>query len=268
MFQLNKLVYPLCVFLMACSLPPKEDANMPPKIMQPQATPAVQANVSSAWGYDGIHSPNNWGDLSPDYGLCKNGLSQSPINLVWSRPQGSPDINFNYKASSAQITDTGTTIMINVASGNYVAIRGEQYELKSISFHSSSEHTLSGNSLPLEIQYVHQSSSGQVAIVAFFAIEGPRNQLVDKLWRNIPQGKNIEQVLTEKINVAEMLPKKNTHYHYVGSLTTPPCVEGVHWNVLNTPITLSRDQILAFRQLYPHNNRPVQPLNKRKVINY
>lgn len=234
----------------------------------PTADVGLQAPTIAVWGYQGLNGPENWGQLAPGFALCSEGKAQSPINLVWSRPLGKPDISFNYKPSPAQVTDTGNTIRVNVAPGNFTVIRGEQFELKSISFHSSSEHALSGNSLPLEVQMAHQNSAGQVAMIAFFAIEGPRNTLIDTVWSNIPQSKNIEQVVNKNLNFSELLPSKYTHYQYTGSLSTPPCIEGVNWNILNTPITMSRDQILSFRQIYPHNNRPTQKLNKRKVTNY
>lgn len=258
----------ISLFLFACSSSQKEDI---PVLVNPgtgsspmdikQADPAV-------WGYDGLTAPESWGKLSPEYTTCNSGKYQSPINLVWSRPIAKPDINLNYQESAAQVTDTGRTIMVNIAPGNFATIRGETFELRSITFHSSSEHTLSGNSLPLEVHLVHTNSTGQVAILAYFAIEGPRNATIDKIWSHIPSQKNIEQIVNSKVLVSEMMPKKFNHYNYIGSLTTPPCTEDVQWNILNTPITMSRDQILTFRQIYPHNNRPVQPLNGRKVYNY
>ncbi len=255
----------LCTFLLSCSSSPKNDLPAAPTEPSIDNTPKAS---TSPWGYSGLNSPENWGHLSPQYTACKEGKMQSPINLVWSRPAGSPDISFSYKPSEAQVTDTGNTILINVAPGNVATIRGESYELKGITFHSSSEHTLSGNSLPLEIHYFHIAASGKVAVVSFFAIEGPRSPMVDVLWSNIPRQKNIEQVMSKKINPMDLMPKKFNHYNYTGSLTTPPCTENVDWNVLNTPITLSRDQILSFRQLYPHNNRPIQPTNGRSITNY
>ncbi len=256
----------ICIIASCSSKERMSDYPINPTV--PTQDVGIQPPSIATWGYQGLNGPENWAELSPSYALCGEGKAQSPINLVWSRPLGQPDIQFNYQPGPAQVTDTGNTIMVNASPGSFAIIRGEQYELKSILFHSSSEHTLSGNSLPIEVQMAHQNSSGQVAMIAFFAIEGPRNPLIDSIWSNIPQSKNIEQVTNKKLNFSELLPKKYTHYHYTGSLSTPPCIEGISWNILNTPITMSRDQILSFRQIYPHNNRPTQKLNNRKVTNY
>ncbi len=264
----TKITFLITIISLVASCSLKEKLSEYPTPTLPAQPMAVQPVKALTWGYKGLNGPENWSQLSPSFSACSQGQSQSPINLVWSRPMGNADLKFQFNPGPAQVSDTGNTIMVNVSPGNLTFIRGESFELKSVLFHSSSEHTLSGNSLPLEVQLIHQNTAGQIAIIAFFAIEGPRNTLIDSIWSNIPQTKGIEQVINSHINFSELLPSKYSHYHYMGSLTTPPCSEGVSWNILNTPITMSRDQILSFRQIYPHNNRPIQKLNNRKVTNY
>lgn len=221
------------------------------------------------WGYEGDLGPEHWGDLRDDYKTCKTGKLQSPIDLKFSKPKPGRRIEFDYVNSPLKVIDNGQTIKVSFGPGNRLFVMGKQYELVHLEFHSSSEHTLSGNSLPMEAHLVHRNELGQLAIVGMMLIEGRKNPLIDKIWTHIPEHKNAERMVPgETINAEDILPKVFTHYFYVGSLTTPPCTEGVRWYVLNTPIELSREQILEFRKHYSHNNRPIQPLNGRSVTNY
>ncbi len=222
---------------------------------------------ASGWSYDGLTGPDHWGELKPDYALCKDGKKQSPVDLKWSKPRKGGTIKLNYKSADGKVVDNGHTVQVNVAPGNKAMIRGQEYELAQFHFHSSSEHTLSGNVMPMEVHFVHKNKKGGLAVIGAFLIAGDSNPEIDKIWNHVPQAKN-EEASAGEINLKALLPKKQTYYQYTGSLTTPPCTEGVNWNVMNTPITLSKEQILAFRALYSINNRPVQPLNGRKVSNY
>ena len=105
-------------------------------------------------------------------------------------------------------------------------------------------------------------------MVGGFVKEGARHPIVDKIWTAIPQDKGREISSTEQLDPIRLLTAKTTHYHYRGSLTTPPCTEGVHWNVLNTPIEMSSDQIKYFQFYFNKNNRPIKALNKRAITNY
>lgn len=230
---------------------------------------AVGTSKGIVWSHQGVLGPDNWGDLSPDFQACKAGRQQSPIHLIWSRPvTGSKLPSFNYKMSNLSLLDNGHAIQINVASGNTAMLGGQKYELKSIHFRTSSEHSLSGNILPMEVQYLHRNEQGQTAMVSFFAIEGQEHKMISALLPFLPNKKGQSVELNKLFDPISLLPKKFHHYSYKGSLTTPPCTENVKWFVLNTPVSFSRDQILQFRQVYSVNNRPIQPLNGRKVTNH
>ena len=166
------------------------------------------------------------------------------------------------------MVDNGHTIQINVERGNIATLHGQAYELQQIHFRSSSEHSLSGKILPIEVQLIHKNPRGELAILAYFAVEGQSHDVISRLWTFMPQQKNAAVDVDKLINPLSLLPKTFHHYYYVGSLTTPPCTEGVKWFVLNTPVTFSRNQILSFRQIYSINNRPIQPINQRKIFNY
>lgn len=237
------------------------------KVEDAQTSAHAAMGAKDHWSYDGSTGPEHWGELNPENSLCKSGKAQSPVDLKWSKPRKGGAIKLMYKSGPAKVVDNGHTVQVNVEPGNKAMIRGNTYELVQFHFHSSSEHTLSGNVMPMEVHFVHKDQKGDTAVIGAFLIAGNDNPEIDKIWNHVPQAKN-EEVDAGTIDLAALLPSKKTYYHYTGSLTTPPCTEGVSWNVMNTPVTLSKEQILSFRALYSINNRPIQPLNGRKVINY
>lgn len=223
-----------------------------------------------SWSYTGAKGPSNWKNLKTDYALCGNGKMQSPIDLKWSKPQETTrTIELDYKEVPLSIIDNGHTIQVQFPPGSQAYFGGKRYELVQMHFHTSSEHTLSGNQLPLEAQLVHKNELGQLAILGLFLIEGRFNPFIEKIWSHIPTEKHAERLVPNLlINAKDIIPNRLTYYFYIGSLTTPPCTEGVRWHVLNTPVEISRDQIVAFRKLYKNNARPTQPLYKRNILNY
>jgi carbonic anhydrase len=224
----------------------------------------------SHWSYEGITGPKTWASLKEEYAQCGRGQRQSPINLVWSRPKKQGPITFNYSATSASIEDNGHTIVTHIPSGQTVSIRGQDYELLQLHFHAPSEHTFSGRAFPMEIHFVHKNPSGGLGVIAVLVEEGAvMHPSIEEIWNHLPTSKHSKvEIEKNSINPEYFLPAAHTYYHYNGSLTTPPCSESVNWNVMNTPIQLSRDQIQKFLARYNHNNRPLQPINGRNVTNY
>lgn len=249
--------------LLGCSSSPVVEETTPtPVATEPQPHPQPQ---NFPWGYAGEINPTNWANLNPDYAFCGNGKNQSPLNLVFKKPSGkSPRMDFSYTNAQAQI-DTTTLIPKLIFSGaNQLLLSGKVFNLEHMEFHSPSEHQLSGTSLSMEIQFVHKALNGtNTAILSVFVIEGRENPMFAELWNQFVTGSGSLQ-----LDASKLLPPSKTYYHYTGSLTSPPCTEGVEWIVYNTPAELSREQIAAFRAKFPENNRPVQPLNGRKVKNY
>ncbi len=236
---------------------------------------SVLANASKPyegevhWSYEGERGPASWGKIDKQFEQCLQGREQSPIDLRWRKPSKGRSISFHYNESPAKIVDNGHTVQVNFSPGSKVDIDGKFYDLVNFHFHSKSEHTLSGKQFPLEIHFVHRNDQNHLAVVGVFFKEGVNNPWIEKLWKDIPKTKGVETpTVHAKFNPHELIPKSTTHYHYMGSLTTPPCSEGVNWNVMNTPIEISKEQIEAFQRLYPANNRPIQKLNSRKPANY
>ncbi|MDX2254973.1 MAG: carbonic anhydrase [Pseudanabaenaceae cyanobacterium bins.39] len=220
------------------------------------------------WGYGGSENPTQWGQLSKDFALCELGKSQSPINITnASVVAGIPSkIKFNYLPSNLEIVNNGHTIQVNYDKGSSVVIDNEKYELVQFHFHTPSEHNINGKAYAMELHLVHRSlSSGKLAVVGVMIKNGESNPLIASIWENIPPTQTTKRVRDRQINAAELLPEKKSYYSYNGSLTTPPCSEGVSWNVLTEPVTFSESQIDEFQKIYQVDARPIQPNNSRSV---
>lgn len=223
------------------------------------------------WGYTGHEAPEHWGDLSPEYGACKHGKSQSPIDISKSgvvATKGLEKIKFDYKTKANSVINNGHTIQVNVEDGSSITVDGITFYLKQFHFHTPSENTIEGKSFPFEAHFVHASKDGELAVVALMFEEGKENKVINQIWSKMPQKADEKAAcgLSDAM-ISEMLPKERDYYRFNGSLTTPPCSEGVRWLVLEEYATISKEQVKKFFDVMGHaNNRPVQPLNARKVM--
>ncbi|MFZ2905569.1 MAG: carbonic anhydrase family protein [Cyclobacteriaceae bacterium] len=254
--------------------------NKPKEATEPVAADSVAPAPTSArpahWGYAGEDGPGTWATLSPAYALCGDGKAQSPINIVKTDAKGGANWRLDYKTTSLRIAhnehmddiiDNGHTIQVTVDEGSEFSFGDKSYSLKQFHFHTPSEHTLDGEHTPMEMHLVHQGADGSLAVVAAFIKEGKNpNENFNKLIANLPNAKGESKHITDvNLELKAHLPKDNYAYHYVGSLTTPPCSEGVQWLVLRDPILLTAEQIGAFSSRIGPNNRPTQALNDRVV---
>ncbi len=218
-------------------------------------------NNALHWEYDGEHDPEHWAELSPEFIQCAEGHFQSPIDLEsYSIKSIKHDLlQFNYHPCSVDLVNNGHTIQANIeASDEALIANGEAYALQQVHFHSPAEHQIDGIIYPMEMHMVHVNEEGKLAVVGVFIKEGHENTTLAGLWEKLPE-QVAEHVHPEKnCDVLHLLPDVHTVFHYSGSLTTPPCSEGVEWFVMKNPIELSKAQIKAFRKQYHHNNRPVQ----------
>ena len=263
----------------ACSRPPAEQAQRaaPPT---PQATTkpaAAPAAGDPAWHYEGGEGPDHWGQLSPKFAACREGTSQSPIDIA-SPVAGTKSLALSTNlqpgvlriAHHAHVADginNGHTIQINYEGADTLIIGNDTYGLVQYHFHNPSEHTVKGKHAPMEMHLVHQAPSGKLAVIGVFIEEGAHNAAFDPIWNNLPKQKGEEtHYPSVNVDVDQLLPTNRASYRYDGSLTTPPCSEGVRWIVMTMPIQLSADQIKMFTALIHDNNRPTQPLNGRAVL--
>jgi carbonic anhydrase len=237
---------------------------------------ANEAHAPVHWGYGEDDGPAVWGSLSPAWQVCAEGRTQSPVDLAVADEKEPGDAAFGYPPASLEIVrrehavdvlNNGHTIQVNYAEGNTIEIGGTSFALVQYHFHAPSEHTVAGRHFPMEMHLVHKSAQGELAVVGVLIEEGVHNTAFEPVWKHLPDepGKrnHVERVA---VDVGELLPADRRTYRYPGSLTTPPCSEGVRWLVFVEPLAVSKEQIAAFRAIVHDNNRPVQSLEGRKVL--
>jgi carbonic anhydrase len=218
------------------------------------------------FGYQGEAGPEHWGDISEEWEACEVGKAQSPVDLSASKAADLPGLAFDYRPTPVAIVNNGHTVQVNYEKGSTLTVGGAVYELVQFHFHAPSEHTVDGKHHPLEMHLVHKDAAGKLAVVGVLVEEGEANPAFAPVFDHLPKMKAPLAVVPEaRVNAEELLPADLAYYAYAGSLTTPPCSEGVHWKVLAKPVQMSKEQIEAFRRIYPGNNRPVQGLNGRVV---
>jgi carbonic anhydrase len=218
------------------------------------------------WSYKGKTGPEHWGHLSPGYVLCDTGKSQSPIDISKTVTADLGAIGFDYKKTPLRIVNRGHDVKVNYSGNSLIKVGGKTYKLAQFHFHSPSENTCDGNPYDMEMHLVHQDTQDNLAVVGVFFRKGKENPVIQLLWDNIPTEVNKEKALENiSVNASDLLPADRGYYHFDGSLTTPPCDEGVKWYVLKTPLEVSEAQVERFLSLIGPNARPVQPLNGRKV---
>ena len=233
-------------------------------------TRATAGNVhgDTRWTYEGETGPQAWGQLKPDFNLCAIGKRQSPINIDDSNTLQGPaePVQFAYAPSNASVVNNGHTIQVDVQGENAFTVRGSTYRLLQFHFHTPSEEQINSKRFPMVAHLEHKNSEGQLAVVSVLLQEGEANPMIDKVWTYMPLDANDRVRMPQGLlDVNGLLPKDQRYYQFMGSLTTPPCSEGVLWIVMKQPMTISKGQYKLFTQLYPDNARPVQPVNGRPV---
>ncbi len=233
---------------------------------QTHTAPTTHTSHAAHWDYTGAGAPEHWGGLQPEYSTCTEGREQSPIDISTVTITSLPTIEFNYQPSPLEIVNNGHTIQVNYAPGSYITVGDKRYDLLQFHFHSPSEHTIGGKIFDLGAHFVHKAEDGQLAVIGIVFKDGGANNALSKVWLNMPDkaGTTIKSQ-DIMVNAADFLPRDFTYFNYNGSLTTPPCTEGVNWMVMATPNTVSAQQVKAYTGLFPHSARPVQPLNGRVV---
>ncbi len=227
----------------------------------------TSANHHPHWAYSGNEGPGRWSELDENYAICASGEKQSPINLEFAaESEDLHSLQFNYKKTFGFVINNGHTIQINLDPGNVLTLPDhEQYDLLQIHFHSPSEHKEDNIPYPLEAHLVHKNKAGGLAVVGVFFEEGKTNQVLKDIFEHLPQSPNDRQ-REVSISPMQLLPVARSFYHYEGSLTTPPCSEGVKWFVMAKPLMISGRQIENFVSLIGENARPAQPLRGRKIL--
>lgn len=226
-------------------------------------------NQNVKWAYSGELGPSHWGDLSPEFARCKTGKNQSPINISNDIIEVDlPPVNFKYNMLTPEnIINTGHSIQVNMWSGGEITVDNKVFELKQFHFHTPSENTIGGRHAPLEAHFVHVSKAGEIAVVAMLFEPGEADRTLATLVKSMPMeaGEKNKLDATSLKNMDSEFETPN-YFRFNGSLTTPPCTEGVRWIVMKKPMTISNKQLEAFQKaLKRPNARPIQALNARIV---
>lgn len=218
------------------------------------------------WTYEGEEGPEHWGELDPSYTACSTGTSQSPIDVSAPAEQDLANIAFHYQPSEVNILNNGHTVQVNYDAGSYIKLDGVRYEVAQFHYHAPSEHAVDGKLFAAELHIVHKNADGGLAVVGILLDEGEQNDAYQPFIENLPAEKSEVADAGVTINAANLLPVEQTTFRYSGSLTTPPCSEGVNWLLMTTPVKISAEQVEALASLFEEgNNRPVQPLNDRPL---
>ena len=228
-----------------------------------------RAQWKTAWSYEGARGPEHWSELDPEWAACNGGKEQSPIDIGNTKKEKLPVIRFEYKSGPITIINNGyTAVRVNYApgNGNFLIVGEKRYELTQFHFHHPSEEYIHGKQYDMVAHLMHADSDGKVAAVAIPLKSGSANATIQQLWEHMPQTAGSEHTIPGvEVSPGGLVPSDTAYYTYEGSQTAPPCSEGVTWFVLKSSMDISAEEISAFGKLYPHDVRPVQPINGRVV---
>jgi len=218
------------------------------------------------WSYSGVVGPQAWGGLRPEFKLCAKGDRQSPIDIREGMAVDLEPIQFRYQPSAFSAIDNGHTAQVNVAPGNSIDVGGRRFELLQFHFHRPSEERIDGRQFELSVHLVHKDSEGRQAVVGVLLGKGAAQPVVQTVWNNLPLEKHQDIKARAMLDPNELLPQDRRYYTYMGSLTTPPCSEGVQWLVMRQPVSATPEQIEIFSRMYPMNARPLQNAAGRRIL--
>ena len=237
-------------------------------VAQPEKQGTANAQAHKIhWTYEGKQGPDNWAKLSPEFATCETGRNQSPVNIENTMRASLKPLKGIQKFPAKDIVNNGHTVQVNFKQGNMLVLDSAPYQMKQVHFHAPSENTINGKSFPLEAHFVHADSKGNLTVIGVMFKEGEANPSLEKLWAQLPDKEGAPVSLKSRVIPSELIPENRAYYRFSGSLTTPPCSEGVRWLLMKIPMTASKAQIEAFeRAVKHHNNRPVQALNGRVIV--
>jgi len=256
---------------------PESKGNVVRVVAKPGAETAAPAKHAAAakkaapghgvahWDYKGEAGPAAWGGLKAEFSLCGSGKRQSPIDIRDGIAVDLEPVQFDYRAGAFRVIDNGHTVQVNVASGNFINVAGRRWELVQFHFHRPSEERIDGRQFDMVAHLVHKDSDGKLAVVAVLLDRGSIQPIIQTVWNNLPLEKGEESSSRAVIDLNHLLPPDRRYFTYMGSLTTPPCSEGVLWMVMRQPVPVSQEQIDIFARLYPMNARPVQQASGRLI---
>jgi carbonic anhydrase len=241
--------------------------SLPTRAWQPSFL-AQKPESDVRWGYSGDAGPDRWGDLSPDFAVCKSGRQQSPIDLMGGRPLRYSPLTFRYRSNALSVHHDGRSVRVDYPPGSYLVAGGREYQLTGFHFHVPGEHRINGVAADMELQLEHRDRQGRIAVVAVPMRAGRRmNSTLSRIWEHMPgSGGQSFYGRQTGINPLFLLPSDRSYFSYVGSLTEPPCSEGIEWFVLTEALEVDQSYVRRLAQVVGSNARPVQALNDRQVL--
>jgi carbonic anhydrase len=218
------------------------------------------------WSYSGSTGPEYWGSLEPEFAECSTGSKQSPIDVVAPLTTDTRDLGIMWGTTTGEWTNTGHDLQFDVpkSSSDHITVGSNKFSLLQLHVHAPSEHEIDGQRAAMEVHFVHATDKNELAVVGVLVKEGAENGAYSALTDSLPQQLG-DAVTVPALDLPSLLPPEQGTYQYAGSLTVPPCSEGVSWFVMQEPVEMSSSQITAMTDLYSDNSRPVQPLNDRPV---
>jgi carbonic anhydrase len=248
------------------AVPPAADAHdLVGRLRAEKAAARTPDGHSPHWSYDGSAGPEAWARLNPEFAKCGTGQRQSPIDIRGGIKVDLDPVQFDYKPVNFGVVDNGHTVQVNVGHGNSIEVQGRRYDLVQFHFHRPSEERIDGRQFDMVAHLVHKDPEGRLAVVAVLLDRGSAHAVVQQVWNNLPLEKGEQLDARAPIDLAALLPTDRRYYTYMGSMTTPPCSEGVLWMVMQQPVTISQSQINIFAKLYPMNARPIQSASGRLI---
>lgn len=228
---------------------------------------AASSPSAPHWSYEGNAGPDHWAELSADFQTCHNGKFQSPIDIRHTIEGRLPPLKLEFHTAAENLVNNGHTLQVNVDDEDDFMLDGETFRLKQYHFHTPSENQIDGHSYPLEAHFVHANADGEIAVIAVMFEVGKENTALNPIIAAMPKQLNQEVVVKQRMDLKPLFPEDRHYYRFSGSLTTPPCTEGLRWLVMKHPVTLSQSQLHDFQlALKNSNNRPLQPLHGRLIV--
>lgn len=245
---------------------PDPDAALTLMALSARAEEA-RPGASPHWTYAGDTGPEHWGGLDAKFSTCASGVNQSPIDVSSTLDADLPALGIDYRGLGNEILNNGHTIQVNAAPGSILTLEGRSFELKRFHFHAPSENRVDGESFALEAHLVHADANGILAVIGIMYRLGDEDPTLAQVFASMPKEAGARRALSSPVDAADLLPTSRDYFRFNGSLTTPPCSEGVRWVVMKEPLRVSKGQVEAFQAvMHGANNRPVQAVNARPVL--
>lgn len=246
---------------------PAQLAPLPDAVQGAAASRGARKTAPAQWTYEGTSGPEVWGRMRPEWAACAQGRRQSPIDLHDGIVVELDAPVFDFRETRFRVSDTGRTLAVRVGEGMGMTVRGVRYGLEGFTFHRPSEIHVDGRASDMAVHFALRTPEGQRAVLVVRLERSERtNPVVQAVLNNLPLERGGHYMPETVIDLGVLLPPDSDHYLFMGSLSEPPCTEGVLWVVMKTPQPVSSAQLAIFTRLYAPNARPVQPVNDRLVL--